>query len=55
MNIYAPEDADFDYRFDREYEEAKALEKFKEMKIKNRKVISSYYIHDTRIFELYFL
>lgn len=30
MNIYAPEDADFDYRFDREYEETKALEKFKQ-------------------------
>ena len=30
MNIYAPEDADFDYRFDKEYEETKALEKFKQ-------------------------
>jgi hypothetical protein len=30
MNIYAPEDADCDYRFDKEYEETKALKKFKE-------------------------
>jgi hypothetical protein len=30
MNIYAPEDADCDYRFDKEYEETKALEKFKQ-------------------------
>ncbi|MCI7548840.1 MAG: hypothetical protein MSA33_00080 [Campylobacter sp.] len=37
------------------YIDDRLLEKFKEMKIKNRKVISSYYIHDTRIFELYFL
>ena len=30
MHVYAPEDADCDYRFDKEYEEAKALEKFKQ-------------------------
>lgn len=30
MYVYAPEDADCDYRFDKEYEEVKALEKFKQ-------------------------
>ena len=29
-HIYAPEDADCDYRFDKEYEESKALEEFKQ-------------------------
>lgn len=30
MHVYAPEGVDCDYRFDKEYEEAKALEKFKQ-------------------------
>lgn len=34
MHVYAPEDADCDYRFDKEYEEAKALEKFKQRNYK---------------------
>ena len=29
MHVYAPEDADSDYRFDKEYEESKALDEFK--------------------------
>lgn len=34
MHVYAPEDVDCDYRFDKEYEEAKALEKFKQRNYK---------------------